>query len=62
MLRCTWRLPSNVSLNTWRPTLLHGLHTYPPTCRVTVRAPGFATIRGVVDTELQDLSRLSSSL
>ena len=30
--------------------------------RVTVRAPGFATIRGVADAELQDLSRLSSSL
>ncbi|PRW56884.1 cysteine dioxygenase [Chlorella sorokiniana] len=30
--------------------------------RVTVRAPGFATIRGVVDADLQDLSRLSSSL
>ncbi|KAI7837288.1 hypothetical protein COHA_008902 [Chlorella ohadii] len=30
--------------------------------RVTVRAPGFATIRGVVDADLQDMSRLSSSL
>lgn len=62
MLQCTRRPSRNVSLNIWRPTLLHGLHAHPPTCRVTVRAPGFATIRGVVDTELQDLSRLSSSL
>lgn len=33
-----------------------------PNRRVTVRAPGFATIRGVVDADLQDMSRLSSSL
>ena len=51
------------SFNVARPRA-HPIHRpAPPTNRrVTVRAPGFATIRGVVDADLQDLSRLSSSL
>lgn len=59
---CGGGLPGAVSLHVYAPPIRRVRLYEPEADRVTLRAPGFHTIRGREEEHLQDLSHLSSSL